>query len=137
MVMNILNSSHFQLLERTLDAASLRQKVTANNIANVDTPYYKRSDVQFEELLRNELNQTAFVGKTTHPKHIPIGASASQLEPKIVEDRNSVMNNNQNNVDIDSEMSLMAKNQLRYNIVTQQVNHDIRNLRLAIEGRKA
>jgi flagellar basal-body rod protein FlgB len=137
MAMNILNTTHFQLLERTLDAASMRQKVTANNIANVDTPYFKRSDVQFEELLQNEMSQNSFMGKRTHPKHIPIGAAASKLEPRIVGDRVSVMNNNQNNVDIDSEMSLLAKNQLRYNVVTQQVNHDIRNLRLAIEGRKA
>lgn len=135
--MNILNSGHFRLLERTLDAAALRQKVTANNIANVDTPFYKRADVQFEELLQSEMNAKSIVGKRTHPKHIPIGAAATPMEPKIVEDRSSAMNNNQNNVDIDSEMSLLAKNQIRYNVVTSQVNHDIRNLRLAIEGRKA
>lgn len=134
--MNILNSSSFKLMERTLDAASLRQKVTANNIANVDTPYFKRSDVQFEELLQGELNRTSLSGKRTHEKHIPIGSSATVVKPAILEDRNSVMNNNENNVDIDSEMSLMAKNQLRYNVLTQQVNHDIQKLRIVIEGRK-
>ncbi|MNN77397.1 flagellar basal body rod protein FlgB [compost metagenome] len=50
-------------------------------------------------------------------------------------DNNSVMNNNLNNVDIDAEMSLVAKNQLRYNVVAQQVTHDIRNIRTVIGGR--
>lgn len=135
--MNILNTTAFNLMEKTLDAASLRQKVTANNVANVDTPYYKRSDVQFEELLQNELkNGQALAGRRTHSKHIPIGPSSNGLETRVVEDRSSVMNNNLNNVDIDSEMSLLAKNQLRYNVVTQQINHDIRKLRSVITGGK-
>jgi len=45
------------------------------------------------------------------------------------------MNNNGNNVDIDREMSLLAKNQLVYNLYIQQVNHDIKMMRTAIEGR--
>ncbi|MNC78502.1 flagellar basal body rod protein FlgB [compost metagenome] len=57
------------------------------------------------------------------------------MESKIVVDNNSVMNNNLNNVDIDAEMSLVAKNQLRYNVVAQQVTHDIRNIRTVIGGR--
>ncbi|WP_438446890.1 flagellar basal body rod protein FlgB [Gorillibacterium sp. sgz5001074] len=134
--MNILNSSSFKLMERTLDAASLRQKITANNIANVDTPYYKRSDVQFEELLQGELNRNSLPGKRTHTKHIPIGTPAAPIQPAVIEDRSSVMNNNENNVDIDSEMSLMAKNQLRYNVLTQQVNSEMQKLRIVIEGRK-
>jgi flagellar basal-body rod protein FlgB len=135
--MNILNTTTFNLMEKTLDAASLRQKVTANNIANVDTPYFKRSDVQFEELLQNELkNGQALTGRRTNARHIPIGASSNGLETSVVEDRSSVMNNNLNNVDIDSEMSLLAKNQLRYNVVTQQINHDIRKLRTVITGGK-
>lgn len=132
--MNILNNSGFQLLERTLDASALRQKVTANNIANVDTPYFKRSDVRFEEILQDHLNQTALQGRRTHPKHFAIGSSAAGLTPQVLLDDSSVMNNNLNNVDIDSEMSLMAKNQLRYNTLVQQANHDIRNLRTAIKG---
>lgn len=134
--MNLLNSSNFNLLERTLDAAALRQKVSAHNVANNDTPYYKRSDVLFEELLDQEMNRMAITGRRTNLKHIPIGASASVKEPQIVQDTDSVMNNNLNNVDIDAEMSLLAKNQLRYYVISQQATHDIRNLRTAIEGRK-
>lgn len=134
--MNVLNSANFNRMERTLDAAALRQKVIANNIANNDTPNFKRSDVVFEELLDQQMSGTSFVGKRTNPKHIPIGGTYDMVEPKLVQDTSSVMNNNLNNVDIDSEMTNLAKNQVRYNVITQQVNSDIRNLRIAIEGRK-
>jgi flagellar basal-body rod protein FlgB len=133
--MNILQSASFNRLERTLDAAVLRQTVSANNIANVDTPNFKRSDVVFEELLSQQMNSKTLTGRRTHPKHIPIGGGTSAAESKIVVDNNSVMNNNLNNVDIDAEMSLVAKNQLRYNVVAQQVTHDIRNIRTVIGGR--
>ncbi len=132
-----VNGSHFRLLERALDAASLRQAVIANNIANVDTPRYKRSEVQFENMLQQSMNGTAgsIVGRRTDPRHIYIGRSGKEVEPKITIDENSVMNNNLNNVDIDSEMSAMAKNQLRYNTIAQQVSHEIKLVKTALEAR--
>jgi flagellar basal-body rod protein FlgB len=135
--MILLNQPGFNLMERSLDAAALRQKVIANNIANVDTPYFKRSDVQFEDLLQSQMNgMTApIVGKRTNPRHFNIGNQSSEVEPKIVTDENSSINNNLNNVDIDYEMSLLAKNQLRYNVLVQQVNAEFRNMQTAIGGK--
>jgi flagellar basal-body rod protein FlgB len=131
--MDLLNNPGFRLLERSLDASALRQNVVANNIANVDTPYFKRSDVSFEELLQNEMNGVkTVIGRRTDPRHIAIGGT-DNLQPKIVTDELSAMNNNQNNVDIDSEMSLLAKNQLRYNVMIQQANNEIRQVRTAID----
>jgi flagellar basal-body rod protein FlgB len=46
------------------------------------------------------------------------------------------MNNSLNNVDIDTEMSLLAKNQLRYNVMIQQANHELKQFRTALEGRR-
>ena len=131
-----VNSSHFRLLERTLDAASMRQAVIANNIANVDTPKFKRSAVQFEELLQESLRgDPRLVGRRTDPRHIYIGKGGLEVKPKIIVDEESVMNNNLNNVDIDTEMSMMAKNQLRYNALVQQVSHEIRLSKTALEAR--
>lgn len=131
-----VNGSHFRLMERTLDASSLRQAVIANNIANVDTPRFKRSEVQFETLLQQSLNgKGGIVGKRTDPRHIYIGRSSAEMKPKISIDEHSVMNNNLNNVDIDSEMSALAKNQLRYNTLVQQVSHEIKLTRTALEAR--
>jgi flagellar basal-body rod protein FlgB len=135
--MILLNQPGFNLMERSLDAAALRQKVIANNIANVDTPYFKRSDVQFEDLLQSQMNGATapIVGKRTNPRHFYIGSKSSEVEPKIVTDENSTINNNLNNVDVDYEMSLLAKNQLRYNVLVQQVNTEFRNMQTAIGGK--
>jgi flagellar basal-body rod protein FlgB len=132
----ILNTPGFRMIERSLDAATMRQKVIANNVANVDTPNFKRSDVRFEEYLRNEVNgMMSIEGRRTDPRHFFIGQSADR-GPEVVADQNSVMNNNNNNVDIDTEMSQMASNQLRYNVLIQQMNHDIRLARTAIDRGK-
>lgn len=131
----MLDHLTFRAMEKALDAAVLRQRVIANNVANADTPGFKRSDVRFESLLRAELEgRGGLVGRRTDPRHIPIG-SVGLPEPEVVTDRRTVMNNNLNNVDIDAEMSALAANQLRYNVLVQQVSHEIRLLRTAIGGR--
>lgn len=132
--MYILNKPGMNMLERSLDAAALRQKVIADNVANVDTPYFKRSEVKFEELLQNEMKDQGFQGYRTDQRHFEIGRPA-KLTPQVIQDNSTMINNNLNNVDIDYEMSLMAKNQLRYNVMVQQVNGELKKLRTAIDGR--
>ncbi|MDF2713715.1 MAG: flagellar basal-body rod protein FlgB [Paenibacillus sp.] len=122
------------MMERTLDAAAFRQKVISNNVANIDTPYFKRSDVQFEELLSKELNKKSIQGRRTDPRHFPIGRVVAPTVPEVVADESTMMNNNLNNVDIDYEMSLLAKNQIRYNVLIGQVSHDLKNYRTAMNG---
>lgn len=138
--MSLFNNLTFNVLERSLGAAALRQKVISNNIANVDTPQFKRSDVQFEDMLRKELQQSSmtFSGYRTDSRHLQIGGSTSSgiVQPMIVTDDHSAMNNNNNNVDIDAEMASMAKNQLAYSVLIQQMNHELKQLRIAIsQGR--
>ncbi|MDB4868466.1 MAG: flgB [Cohnella sp.] len=136
--MDVLNGASFQRLEGAIHAASMRQQVLANNIANVDVPYFKRSDVAFEEFLSQAMGQDGLKtlsGRRTDSRHIPIGASSPNAAAQVVTDETSVINNNQNNVDIDKEMSLMAENQLRYNLFIQQINHEVKMMRTGIEGR--
>ena len=59
-----------------------------------------------------------------------IGSSVPAPQAQIVTDESSVMNNDVNNVDIDREMSLVAKNQLNYNFYVQQMNHDVKMMRI-------
>ncbi len=125
-------------MEGALQAAEMRQRVISNNVANGDTPHFKRSEVLFEELLEqtmgNEQGQLSL--KRTNQKHIPIGSASATIPlPKLITDETTAMNNNENNVDIDREMSLLAKNQLSYNLYVQQINHDVKMMRTAIEGR--
>jgi len=126
----------FERLAGALHAASLRQQVLANNIANADVPNFKRSDVVFEELLAEKLGARTdkkLPLRTFLPGHMPSRAPAP--EPRVVTDRSSTLNHNGNNVDIDREMALLAENQLRYNLFVQQIDHEIRMLRLGITGR--
>ncbi|MGJ7909854.1 flagellar basal body rod protein FlgB [Neobacillus sp. LXY-1] len=124
------------LLQSALTASSLRQQTISNNIANAETPGYKAKKVLFEDILKQQLsNQLKFVGNRTDPRHFVIGQASNIPNAKIVEDANSVMQNNGNNVDVDSEMTEMGKNSLWYYTLTQQVNSEFQNLSIAIKGR--
>ncbi|WP_026962103.1 flagellar basal body rod protein FlgB [Alicyclobacillus herbarius] len=120
----------FQLLQNALTASNLRQRVIANNIANVDTPGYQRQDVSFEALLQKEL--AGLPGSSS--------ISASQVanlaavQPQVVTDTAAQIQNNGNDVDIDAEMSELAANQIRYNALLQDVNSRITRFREAIQG---
>lgn len=118
-----------------MDAASLRQSVINNNIANQNTPNFKRSEVRFEQFLKQEMaGGLTIEAKRTNPKHFAFQAAAVR-EPLVVQDKASVMNNNSNNVDIDVEMAKAAENQLVYGSLVRQTNYEISHLRTAIGGK--
>ncbi|MFC4812393.1 flagellar basal body rod protein FlgB [Paenibacillus sp. GCM10023250] len=135
--MNLLNGPEFSRLQGALNASELRQRVINNNIANVDTPKFKRSEVVFEELLEQSMSPGTpqLSGNRTDPRHIPIGPYAAVPQAQVVTDQTSVMRNDVNNVDIDREMSLLGKNQLNYNFYVQQISHDVKMMRIGIQGR--
>lgn len=130
-----------QILGNALDAATLRQRIIANNIANVDTPGYKAQSVEFETLLQKALtasSSSSFVGYRTDPRHIPIGTTgeAPDIRAKVYRDPSTWGTNNGNNVDVEYEMTKMAENQIWYNALVQEVNANLSRLREVIkEGR--
>jgi flagellar basal-body rod protein FlgB len=131
---NLVNN--INLLQNALDASSLRQQVISNNIANAETPGYKAKKVVFEDILKQHLsNQASFVGNRTDPRHLPIGNSNDIPNAQIEENTETVMQNNQNNVDVDQEMTDMGKNSLWYYTLTQQLNSEFQQLSIAITGR--
>lgn len=112
-----------ELIYRGMDAAALRQKIIANNVANANTPGFKRSFVTFEENVRD-----ALAGK------LP---SSKRLQPKVQVDTSTSMREDGNNVDIDHEMVLMAANGIRYQALSQQLNDRFSMYRYIInEGRR-
>ncbi|MFS0727835.1 flagellar basal body rod protein FlgB [Paenibacillus sp. 1P07SE] len=136
--MEVLNGASFDRLQQAIKAAELRQGVISNNVANADTPFFKRSEVIFEDYLERVMSEPQANGlpvKKTHAKHLSPGQAAIPVQTRVVTDNSTAMNNNVNNVDIDREMSLLAKNQLRYNLLISQMNHDVKMMRTAIEGR--
>jgi flagellar basal-body rod protein FlgB len=128
--------NNISLLQKALDASSLRQQVISNNISNAETPGYKAKQVVFEDILKKHLsNQTNFVGTRSDVRHLEIGNPADIPAGKIVENTNSVIQNNGNNVDIDEEMTRMGKNSLWYYTLTEQINSEFQQLSIAIKGR--
>ncbi|MCI3921167.1 flagellar basal body rod protein FlgB [Paenibacillus sp. TRM 82003] len=113
------------LNESMLDVLSLRNRVIANNIANVDTPRYKTQNVVFQEELLKQLGKGESGNlqlRRTHARHLPATSAFTGVPFKITESTDTVVNNNLNSVDIDTEMSNLAKNQLAYNVIVDRVS---------------
>ncbi|GGK13819.1 flagellar basal body rod protein FlgB [Caldalkalibacillus thermarum] len=132
----LLFSPTFGLVEKALDASALRHKALASNIANVDTPFYKRRDVSFEaELQRAVRRGQTLSAYRTDPRHIPF-KHQTLAEPQIVIDRHTTYNHNGNNVDLDVEMAELAKNQIKYHALVDRANGHFKKLKTVInEGR--
>lgn len=135
MVKSILSSPQQAVLERALAAAALRHKVISNNIANVNTPGFKKSDVVFEDKLTEAMSGGRAAMSRTHAKHLP-GRAAGDI-PAIVTATATSLRTDGNNVDIDAEMANVAKNTIYYDAVAQQLGRYFTNLKSAInEGRR-
>ncbi|WP_434511477.1 flagellar basal body rod protein FlgB [Desulfitobacterium sp. AusDCA] len=122
-------------LEKGLDASSLRQKVLSDNVANVDTPNFKRSDVDFQTVLGSVIGDEGgdLPLKVTMPQHIAETPNSGQKT--VVTDQSSTFRNDGNNVDIDREMANVAENGLYYNSVTQAITSQLGLLRMVIQGK--
>ena len=114
----------FDLLRKGLDVSALRNKVIANNIANVNTPKFKRQIVSFEEEMQKVIDHKVdLVGQRTDDRHIPIDEIAwREVNPRTITDRAHIMRNDKNNVDIDVEMSDLAKNTMTFQIAGQRLS---------------
>jgi len=125
------------VLHKGLAAGWMRNAVIRNNIANVETPGFKASDLEFETLFRRAIEEGGFVGTRTHEKHIELGSgNLNNIRPRIYQRRDLSMRYDGNNVDIESENVKLAQNQIQYNTLMEKLNSEIRRLRMAIsEGR--
>ena len=134
----MLESYHLQILERSLDAATLRHRMIANNIANIDTPQYKSKQVVFEELLQQELGTTSgqprLEAYRTNERHLPFSMSQGFALPQVISNTNQIMQSNDNDVDVEYEMNELAKNQIWYNGLTQLTAGSFQKLKAVIQG---
>jgi flagellar basal-body rod protein FlgB len=134
----LLNNGTQMLLQRSLDVASLRNEVTADNIANVNTPGFKRKEVIFEDKIRNAMagNNNYSKLSLTNDRHIQIQDNNVQLGPEIKTMDDLSYRNDGNNVDIDVESAKMAKNIVLYDFLGQSMSNELKLLRIAITGRR-
>lgn len=130
-----MNSPAFDYAGRGMAAASLRHEVISNNLANVNTPNFKRSTVVFEDLLAKELmppDTTTLKMVRTRDRHLPEPEIFTKAVPTVEQDLSTTMRKDNNNVDIDQEMGNLAKNQLYYNAMASQVGGFISLMRTII-----
>ena len=132
----IMQSSNFNYLPRAMEAANIRQEVIAHNVANVNTPNYKKSNLIFEDLLAKELYGDDTKGKLqlarTRDKHLPAADIPFVAIPSIVTEHQTLMRVDHNNVDIDIEMANLAKNQIYFNALATQMNGYVSKLKNVI-----
>lgn len=123
---NLLTDVTSTALAKTLDAAAARQRAIANNIANVETPGYKRSYVAFEDELRRVMDE-----RTGDDLREGLG----ELTPVTQTDVLSPAREDGNNVNIDAEIADMAKNTIKYRAAVTLMEAKAAVLRSAIQGR--
>ncbi|MGE5628567.1 MAG: flagellar basal body rod protein FlgB [Solirubrobacterales bacterium] len=124
-----LDKKVYGLLKQGLDVSSLRSKVSANNIANINTKGYKRQFVTFEESLKDSQDKL----ELTDEKHMDMDGGTGNIQLK--RDTTTSMNQDGNNVDIDNEMVNQAANNLMYNALVTQMNNRISITKYVINGK--
>lgn len=128
--------SNMRFLEKGLDAAWTRNQVISNNIANVDTPNFKSSKVEFESVFKSALENEGFTTKRTRDKHAAFSDDIDSVMPGIVQNNGITMRMDGNNVDIDYENAELAKNQIYYNTLIEKMNSEFSRLKMAINEGK-
>lgn len=122
-----------QTLENSLDYATAKNRMIANNIANVDTPNYKAKEIDFKSVLNDTISRT-FETKRTNPKHIPFSSGETNHTYRATTSNNTMYNHNGNNVDIDKEMSELAVNQIYYQALVDRLSGKFNSLQTVIRG---
>lgn len=117
---------YLNVLNKAANASWKRETVLANNIANVNTPNYKRKDVDFESVLKQELNHSKYVAlddkvANVHLNHLNAQTytDSSQYSYRL----------DGNNVDIDVEEVELASEQIRYQALTDSMTQEISRLK--------
>ena len=116
---NIYN--YINVLEKAADAANSRNEILSNNIANVDTPNYKRKDVSFE----NYLEQALIGPESLDNRVADVNTHLSDFGGMTYTDHSTLSYRlDGNNVDIDTESAYLAENQIRYNALVEQIGQE-------------
>ncbi len=139
MFVDTTSDKTFYLLQKGMDASLVRQQVIADNIANVDTPGFKRMDVTFESQMKRALDseqEERFPVYLTNKGHIdffkPMDYRDVKAKLQIEFDTN--FRNDKNNVDIEKEVAESVKNSLRYKAMAQNLSTKFKSLALAMQG---
>jgi flagellar basal-body rod protein FlgB len=117
---------YINVLGTSLDAASKRSSLITNNLANVNTPEYKRKDISFETELKNAFANATESTVDARVKNLDL----SSMGQNVYTDYSELSYRyDGNNVDIDTENGILAKTQIKYNGLMELLNKDFEALK--------
>lgn len=130
----MLNNSgvfdYINVLGTSLDAASTRNDIINHNIANANTPNYKRKDIRFETELKHAFARASEDTVDARVKNLDLEA----LTPEIYTDYAELsFRYDGNNVDINNENAILAKNQIKYNGMMDLLNKNFSQLKSVMQ----
>jgi flagellar basal-body rod protein FlgB len=126
MIDPIFHSDNYQLARKLLDAAVLRHEAVATNVANAETPGFRRLDVAPDFAV--ELKARVAAGD--------FAQNAASIRPQLAEDRTArSVRPDGNTVEIERELMVMNRNAVEHDYLTEIVSNNIKHLKLAITGR--
>ena len=122
--------SYINVLSKAADASWTRESLIANNIANADTPGYKRQDIDFQSVLKNELSNYKYMNLDQKMNAVDL----SKLNASVYTDHgNYSYRLDGNNVDIDTEQVELASEQIKYQALTQSITSEFQRLQAVIK----
>ena len=130
-----MNSGAFgyvDVLKTAADASWLREEVLTNNIANVDTPNYKRQDVEFTTYLKSALEQAGTQASTLTQKVNEANLSGITTRT-YTENTTLSYRMDGNNVDLSTENAELAAEQINYNALIDSMNNEFTRMKAVLK----
>jgi len=128
MIDPIFQTDNYQLARKLLDGAVLRHEALATNIANAETPGFRRVDLapDFATQLKTQMAAGEF------------GRNAGMIQPTLQEDTSArSVRPDGNSVEIERELMLINRNAVEHEFLSNIVTSNLKQLKLAITGRPA
>ena len=122
---------YINVLDKAADASWLRETAITNNLANIDTPGYKRADVDFQSVLKRELGLSKF--ESLDKRVRGLNGRLSDLDVTTYTDASNYSYRlDGNNVDVDTENVELASEQIRYEALTTSINSQFACMKAAM-----
>ncbi|MFP4164142.1 MAG: flagellar basal body rod protein FlgB [Chitinispirillaceae bacterium] len=132
----LFSKTNLPVVSKGMDAAMLRARVISNNVANVNTPGFRRVEVKFEDQMRKALDATRLEGARTSQNHLEIGRrNMANVNAEAYHPYDPSQPSGVNNVDIDMEMAKLAETQIMYNYANRFRGGVFKKLNAAIKAR--
>lgn len=123
---------YINIMDKAADASWMRENVIANNVANVDTPGYKRQDVDFSNVLKRELGNYRYVSLDKKVRALNADMTGLSVSP-YTDAFNYSYRLDRNNVDVDTEQVELASERLRYELLTTSINEEFNRMKVVLK----